>query len=422
MSTLYESTVSPPNDDSVPSLQVTCIDSLITSADEAMIIEFLHAFKEICLPSSMFDIVVEKLISSGSLTRDIVHELAHVDIDTLSFTGLKLNDAQDDMFDGLFATGSCVKRLIMDEVVLEPCFFKMFAAATYTEIPSYKSNLMHLHVNNCEGLTDQYVLFFTQSFHHLESLLISSCPLLSPDAIIYITHAIFSPSLKALDISFNAASSAAMSYLTNLASIEKLDISHMTCQESFRFTPPAATLKVLHMSSLYYLSDEDIRHILCGGLIPNNLVMKSLTELSLTESAISSKCLLSLIEECCPLSHSPYLLQKLDLSWTNENLTNSDLAQLVSNCKHLTELKLQSTDAGESTFRAIASTCHNLHVLHFSRCVPDMLPLQCLSSLKHLKSLNLAWAIFTPEELDLWVQSSQQSESTMKEVSFLVYF
>jgi hypothetical protein len=383
------------------------MDSIIHSTDDNEILaETLVYLKDIYLPTAIIDYVVVELAKASTLTKPLFTLLASLEIDTLDFTDVNFSFAEDDLFDAMFEGTTCVHRLILDGVYLVPCFFKMFATASHLPSSQVTKNLLHLHVNNCDSLTDQFVSLFANSFPQLESLLMSSCPLLTADAIISITNAsVFCGSLKVLDISYNTASVECMAYLTNLIAIEKLDISHIKCESSFRFIISSSNFKVLNMSFLFFLTDNDLKYILSGGHCPNNMILKSLMELYLTESCISSECLIDLMRESCPAADDCLQLQKLDISWTNENLTIDALDGLVSKCCNMIDLRLQSTDAGESTLLQITSTCQELQVLYFSRCKPESLNLQSLPLLKHLTSLNLGWAMFTTEEMDAWVET-----------------
>ena len=410
--------------DVLSSLQVACIDSIVHSIHDAnILLGTLEYLKLIYLPPAIIDYIVIELIKVGRLTPSIFTLLAALKLDTLDFTGVDLSTAEDDLFDGFFEIeNSCLQRWILDGVYLEACLFRVFATAC-RPLPSLSAikNLLHLHVNNSDNLTDQYVSFFADAFPLLESLLLSGCPLLTSDAVVSITNASFTQSLKALDMSYNNASVDSMAYLTNLIVIEQLDISHMKSDESFRFIISSSRLRVLHMNGLFILEDADIKYILSGGYHPNNLLLKTLTELHLTESDISSSCLSELVHESCPITTDCLPLQQLDLSWTNENLTNSALNTLISKCNDLLDLRLQSTDARESTFLTLTSTCHHLRVLYFSRCLSDSLCLPALVSLKDLTTLNLGWAMFSSAQLDAWVDTFEHFAPALEVVGVQMF-
>lgn len=88
----------------------------------------------------------------------------------------------------------------------------------------------------------------------------------------------------------------------------------------------------------------------------------------------------------------------------------------MSKCSDLIELRLQSTDAAESTFVQICSTCAQLQVLLFSRCSAEALPLARLQQLQHLHTLDTGWSLFSSEDLAAWVDTFEASPPVISEV------
>jgi hypothetical protein len=438
MSSLYPTPPPPHPDDPtpIPSLQEVAVKSLLNTANvhpDFDIVSQLLTIQGACLPTSIADSLLHDLARINILTKPLISILLSFELDTVDFAGLEFDTVEDDLFDELLFSA---KRLILDNVYMESCFFRMFVIAslrvvssagvgvvsaaprmrTSVEPPSADySHLLHLHVNNCNSLTDEFVSYFSNAFPYLESLLISDCEQLSEEAVVCIATAPFAQTLKALDISYNVATADCLSYLTNLVAIEQLNLSNIKCSSSFRFIVSSPHLRELWLSSVYVLTDDDIRYILSGGHMPGNSVFKKLTDLHMTESVISSQCLQDLVQENCPGENDMFNLRKLDLSWTNENLTESAIKLLISKCRNLISLKLLSTDSGEETFQEIASTCLQLEVLHFSRCASQPLRLQALTSLTHLIDLHLGWAVFSPEEILGYVENCEAT-AALKEV------
>jgi len=425
MSELYKNDPSKSSQE-VESLKIACIDSLFRCCGErkADAEDILRHIKDMCLPPSIIDYIFKSLARNNILEKSLATLLCQFENITLDFSGLNYDTVVDDAFDDVLLSTSGVRRLILDGVYMEPCFFRMFAIASSrlvhfpTESPSH---LQHLHVNNCDSLTDQFVSFFADSFPFLESLLISSCELLTEESIISITSAPFCETLKTLDISYNTASSDCMAHLTNLTVIEQLNISHIKCDASFRFIISSPNFAKLWMSSLFVLTDADVRYILSGGDIPGNMPLKKLTELYLAESAISTECLQELVHLNCPEETDSFQLQVLDLSWTNENLEEAAIALLLSRCPKLMELKLTSTDSGEETLLVITSTCQQLRLLQFSRCASSSLRIQPLNDLKYLTELNLGWAVFSARELMAWAENPAAESSALEDVRDSLY-
>ena len=391
---------------SIPLLQQLCLDTVISNASGHVLEECLSCLELIYLPSSVVDYLVAEIAKLNKLTKPVLRLLSMQEIGTLDLSRVDFSCADEGLFDDIFEGRTPVKRMILDGVFLEACFYKMFAnASRFTETSSLKK-LEHLHLNNCESLTDIFVSYISEAFPLLKTLFVSSCSLLSPKAIVSIACSSFNQSLLCLDISYNWASAESLSFLSNLAAIESIEISNLRMNESFHFVMPSFKVQALGMSGLRYLEDNDITSML-GSQHP----FESLEILTLAESALTSETLNSLIQHTV----ESLKLTNVDLSWC-ENLSEDSLASFISKCPNMVELHLQSTNSGAACFSKIGQCCPHLQVLNFARCKPEPLPLQSVLKLPHLRSINLAWAIFCAEDLESWVDDSKAELHNLEEV------